>query len=348
VNDLERLVRDAMSGHESQAPEVGSLLPAVRDRIAVDARHRGWRLVLAGTAALSAAAVIVVVVLTASGWPRRSADPAAAIPSGSQVVAVRGVQVEVPAAWPLDDERCGVPLHDTVILRTATAAPPDGCSATAGPTGLTFVRFDRLDDEEGRALLSGAQRRVKIGGHEAFRDEVALNREPADTVVIVVPDRGIGLTVQSPDLALARRIADTVQVRVDERTTVTVADVRAIVERTAEIGFGGRAYCGLDLLGRSPDGRYAYVWAYCREFYRQGGQIAEGSGSSQPARVDVVRGTVDLTDDGSAFEPSVRRLFPAALVNQIVHQDVHVDQSESRLRARAEQDLRGLPASPTP
>ena len=105
------------------------------------------------------------------------------------------------------------------------------------------------------------------------------------------------------------------------------------------IGFGGRLFCGIRVLGLSDDGRHAYLWAACQEFYRSAATVGTGSGVSLPVRVERATGEVTAPGDGAAYGPDVQRLFPASLVPQILDNTLTVDQDEVALKARAEREL---------
>jgi hypothetical protein len=98
-------------------------------------------------------------------------------------------------------------------------------------------------------------------------------------------------------------------------------------------------YCGVDVLGGSPDGRYAYVWADCETFTVVDGRAEPRSGTAAPVRVDTVERSIELPGDGAAYSAGVRRLFPPGLVDQVLEQDVTVDRTQAELVRRAVADL---------
>lgn len=115
------------------------------------------------------------------------------------------------------------------------------------------------------------------------------------------------------------------------------------------MAFGGTVYCGVDVMGRSSDRRYAYVWALCEEFYRQGGKVLPGSGIAGPVLFDTRASTLTLPGDGTQYGPDVRRLFPPAIATAMLANQVQPDQNDAALTARAERDLLGVaPATSTP
>ena len=106
--------------------------------------------------------------------------------------------------------------------------------------------------------------------------------------------------------------------------------------RTALLGTAaGPVYCGVDVLGGSADGRYAYVWADCGTFVRRDGVAEPGTGVSAPERVDTSDRSIELPGEGAAYAVGVRRLFPPELVDRLFEQDVTVDRTRADLLERA-------------
>jgi hypothetical protein len=133
----------------------------------------------------------------------------------------------------------------------------------------------------------------------------------------------------------------------------TADDFRRFLESAPAIrlamAFGGSVYCGVDVMGRSSDRRYAYVWALCEEFYRQAGKVLPGSGIAAPVLFDTRASTLTLPGDGTQYGPDVRRLFPPAIATAMLANQVQPDQNDAALTARAERDLLGVPpATSTP
>lgn len=110
--------------------------------------------------------------------------------------------------------------------------------------------------------------------------------------------------------------------------------------------FGGRPYCGVDVLGTSADARHAYVWVVRQEFYLSGGQVKEGTAVSAPVLV-TVSGSRDGTtvtswrmpQDGSAWAGDAKVMFPAAVAARALAQDVHPSPSLEQLKVVADRDL---------
>ncbi|MET7669729.1 hypothetical protein [Micromonospora luteifusca] len=91
-------------------------------------------------------------------------------------------------------------------------------------------------------------------------------------------------------------------------------DVRAEEERLATLLpfelLGGPGTCKVRLLGR--DGSSSFAWAHCEA---AGPGVV--TGVSVPVRVDGDR--VTQPGDGSAYPPSVRRMFPERLAEAVLN-----------------------------
>lgn len=111
--------------------------------------------------------------------------------------------------------------------------------------------------------------------------------------------------------------------------------------------FGGRPYCGVDVLGMSADARRAYVWVFCQELYLSAGQVQEGTGVSVPVLVTISgsgAGTLVMSwrmpRDGSAYPSDIKAMFPAAVASRALAHDVHPSPSQKQLKAIASRELR--------
>jgi hypothetical protein len=111
--------------------------------------------------------------------------------------------------------------------------------------------------------------------------------------------------------------------------------------------YGGRFFCGLNVLGDIENPPRVYIWATCEEFYDNDGTATLGSAASLPAALRVA-GAGSTTRvigfavprSGSLYGPDVRRLFPHRLVATIFAGGHAVDQTDAQLRARAGAALR--------
>lgn len=124
--------------------------------------------------------------------------------------------------------------------------------------------------------------------------------------------------------------------------------------------FGGRVYCGLSVLGSSPDQSRLYLWVHCQEYYAAEGAevgeargpavggVAEGTGVSAPVLAVVSgRGAVTVVQtwrmpaDGAAYAPTLRAMFPEELLEEALAGDSEVVPAPEELRARAVRALAG-------
>ena len=111
--------------------------------------------------------------------------------------------------------------------------------------------------------------------------------------------------------------------------------------------FHGRLYCGLKILGHSPDGTHLFTWVLCMEYYNNAGVAKAGSGTSEALLVNVtgsgagtVVHSVEAPQDGAAYGTSIRRLFdkPSADI-ALSGKPIPLDQPAQALLARARADL---------
>lgn len=132
----------------------------------------------------------------------------AAAPPGQRAVSWHGVQVFVPDTWGLDDEFCGVPQTDTVIVPGDRLA----CDPPSVP-GLTVVTFASSTTGPASETLGAATSPTEVSGRPALRGTTAPVDEPASTLAVLeVPGLDVTVTVRSPDPARAKALLDTARV----------------------------------------------------------------------------------------------------------------------------------------
>lgn len=162
----------------------------------------------------------------------------------------------------------------------------------------------------------------------------------AADVPVGVPSTSLAVSVVAPtpaDPAAANRpLADVVR-------TFLETSPSARQDGNIVAGFGGPIFCGIDVLGESPDRTRAYVWALCQEFYGSAGAVTAGSGSSQAVLVSFTGTGSDRRINSVRFPPmgagakEMSELFPADIADRILRRSgSRTDQSEQQLRARAE------------
>ena len=182
-------------------------------------------LLVIGIVTLIAAILFAVSVLvpddrpTAGPSASSTDQPTTALPTppALQAVSFRGIEVLVPAGWTLYAEWCGTPVQDTVLI-----GGDDGNTllcALLQPPGITIVRLASLSSPFGDELVHLATDPVTVSGLTARRGVGMVGR--AEFAVLVVPDRGAVVSVESPDAASAQRLLDSVRVvAIDSRGCV--------------------------------------------------------------------------------------------------------------------------------
>ena len=105
-----------------------------------------------------------------------------------------------------------------------------------------------------------------------------------------------------------------------------------LVEMVGQASFGGKVFCAYDVLGSEVSDETAdvYVWALCGEYYLDQGALTLGTASSLPVALHMQKsnGEYRLTGhevpgDGTAYMPSIRRIFPADAIQKMCHEDAN-------------------------
>ncbi|MDX6254226.1 MAG: hypothetical protein QOJ11_560 [Frankiales bacterium] len=225
MTDLEHLLRDTLTVHGNDAPDASGLLAGVHQR----RRQRHRRRVQAGaalTAVTTVAALVTAGMLLTShrqpstvGNSTTTPAPApttsgttptsAGVPAGTQAVSLAGVEVFVPKAWKLNDERCGTPIADTAINDNGRVIPT---CLIMQPHRLTVVRIERLSTSFGTLRASVATTTTTVDGQPARRGTGVLAQLLAPITSLVLPKQGVVVSVESPDPAAIQQILDSVRV----------------------------------------------------------------------------------------------------------------------------------------
>lgn len=217
MNRLEELIRDAFTAHEREAPDPANLLADLHSR---DDRSRGKDRIMARIAPAVYVALIIGIALYGAvylaGRSQRAAEPppaGPAVPEGMKPVSFHGVQVFVPASWPISPERseCDRPTSDFVELPFG-AVTSIGCFPKPSLAAVTAVRFDTADSPRGQQRATVATEAVIVDGHTGRRGAGVAKGETTEMAVLVLPDPGVVISVASPDEATAQRILDSTRV----------------------------------------------------------------------------------------------------------------------------------------
>lgn len=152
---------------------------------------------------------LLVVALTACGGtdarpPAQALRHATPVAAKTQWVGTHGIEVAVPASWPLNNGQCGTPQSNTVMWNEGAVL----ACLVSQPPGLSVVEF-------GGPILRREGRRTTIGGL-AVRELSVRAAGMSHEVQITVLRRGITVTVLSPEPTLLHQIVASLHaVRVD-------------------------------------------------------------------------------------------------------------------------------------
>jgi len=125
-----------------------------------------------------------------------------AVPVGMQPVSYHGIEMFVPAAWTPNDENCGTPLHDTVLIG-------DGYDADClqpQPPGLTVVRLMSVDSLLGKQSARIATTPATIDGKPARKGTGTPAHSATPIAVLAVPSLGVVVSVESPASATTQSL----------------------------------------------------------------------------------------------------------------------------------------------
>jgi hypothetical protein len=201
MTDVEELVAATLNDRANKAPaDPRRLADNARTLHGKRRRRRTVGAVVASAAAVTAAVVIPLSVIDGSGGtPAPIGTPttgAPATPARTQSVAFHGVEIDVPASWSINEERCGTPTADTVLRDVGVVLAclhprPDGISTVEMRTGSPRWHDDRpvtvrTDAGNGTLQIQGGQ--------------------------IYVPEVRVLLLVQVPDSELRQEITDSIRV----------------------------------------------------------------------------------------------------------------------------------------
>jgi hypothetical protein len=156
------------------------------------------------------------------------------VPAGTQAVSLAGVEVFVPKAWTLNDERCGTPIADTAINDNGRVNPP---CLISQPHKLTVVRIERLGEIFAKTRASVATTKTTVDGQPALRGTGVPNQMFTPITSLVLPKQGVVVSVESPDQAAVQRILGSVRVvSVDANGCTTAMPSFAVAVQSEIIG----------------------------------------------------------------------------------------------------------------
>ncbi len=212
MTDVETLVRETLADREVLAPPVGGLAEAA---IASARRRRLRRHTLGAVVACVVAGLLstglVAVARHALGRSPTVGWSTTSVPTGWQVVSSRGLQVAVPADWPVNaDTGCArAPFSITrdpgTVLDCEVAPRRPGTEVTIQPALAYAERDDAL---KGRPTST---EQVSLAGAPAilFRGSYPDGRA---ALVLTVPGIDVQVAAIGPDPALLERVLQTTRV----------------------------------------------------------------------------------------------------------------------------------------
>jgi len=136
------------------------------------------------------------------------------------------------------------------------------------------------------------------------------------------------------------------QTNVDENQ-LNQAIEKYLEEELVSPSFGGKVFCAHHLYGweynKTTATYYAFVWAYCQEFYPKDGTLAQGTGVSEPVRMAVEKAngeflivSRDEPADGSNYSASIKQMFPPQYADLAIKgepkPDPLIDQAEAKAK----------------
>ena len=235
MTEPETLLRETFRSRERLIDGVEPLPAAVRTRAAQQQRRRTWVAVVASGLAVAvlAAGVAAVANRSTSSLPADrnhsstpvSPHPSASSPSaiskespippavaGWQVVSTLGLEVSIPADWPLGANRCGAASQSTFLFADQAV---ESCASGEAPT-VTSVRVDRgVVPKALGAETKIRTRHLSVDGHRAT-ERTSTMADGRTRVVLRIPDRDVYVLVVGPEVALIDKIlASTRVVKVD-------------------------------------------------------------------------------------------------------------------------------------
>ena len=94
--------------------------------------------------------------------------------------------------------------------------------------------------------------------------------------------------------------------------------------------YGGKVFCSYYHYGFDEEKEknmvYTYSWAYCEEYYKEGGTLKMGSGVSMPVKfaLELQNGILgvqghEVPEDGEGYGASIRKMFKAEYATEAVN-----------------------------
>lgn len=106
--------------------------------------------------------------------------------------------------------------------------------------------------------------------------------------------------------------------------------LQSFLPSIGELSYNGKLFCAHHLYGFDEDKENnqvkVYVWAYCEEYYQEGGQKKMGFGVSEPVLVtmELKDGVLTATSykepgNGSLYASSIKEMFPEKYATEAIN-----------------------------
>lgn len=133
--------------------------------------------------------------------PTRSTSRPAA-PVETKRITYRHLAITIPSSWIVDNQRCGTPLGNTILL----PGPVFLCYIPR-PPGISWAKFVPADAPD--EFKAAHRRALSVGGHRAY--ELTGTYEKLQAIFVRVPDASAGILIISPHGDLAAQLAQTLR-----------------------------------------------------------------------------------------------------------------------------------------
>ena len=203
---IDELLREWGSAQRASAPEVRPT-PDTQPEL-----HRRRWIAMLSAAALVIALAIALVLANNETNPKPAGAPTSPVLTSppppaqkdTQQVTYHHLAITVAASWPINDQQCGSPRSDTVLVPEAIAL----CQAPPKP-GATWAEFGP-DAENFSPEKDASRADITVDGAPATKWTYESHGDT--TLVIDVPTAAAAVSITSPSRDEAARLAATLQV----------------------------------------------------------------------------------------------------------------------------------------
>jgi phage shock protein PspC (stress-responsive transcriptional regulator) len=156
-----------------------------------------------------------------------------------------------------------------------------------------------------------------------------------------IGEKGSQVNMRTDD-SMVRRATEKILVRLPE---IQRAEINNYLEdNIISANFGGEIFADYYTFGQ--DSENVYIWAYISEYYKENGELKQGTAASLPMAVHLQGEKVigyEVPGDGSNYSGDVRKIFPADLQDSILNFQSRyktvLERFDSSLREEAEKEL---------